>query len=148
MPTIDEAPALAIPTFLVDPYLLGVEADQIAQLPRPAGQHQPSYRNSDITAAEMLDLRPASDPPSATKTQRSRVMMVDRSGEVVGYRVDERGDLITVELRAKSGRWHRSSLFKNGDSNCGKSVNGRVSWWCSCTSNTSHKTRRRRNKSP
>lgn len=97
----DEAATLAILTFRVGPYLLGVEADQIAQLPRPAEQHQPTCGNSDFNDIKMLDLRPACELQPATKAQRSRVMMVERSGEMVGYRVDEIGDLITVEIASQ-----------------------------------------------
>ena len=97
----DEAATLAILTFRVGPYLLGVEADQIAQLPRPAEQHQQTHGNSDLNDIKMLDLRPACDLQPATKAKQSRVMMVDRSGEMVGYRVDEIGDLITVEMASQ-----------------------------------------------
>ena len=94
----DEPATLAILTFRVGPYLLGVEAEQIAQLPRPAEQNQPTYGNGNLNDIRMLDLRLACDLPPATKAQQSRVMMVDRSGEMVGYRVDEIGDLIAVEI--------------------------------------------------
>ena len=105
----DEAAALAILTFRVGPYLLGVEAEQIAQLPRPAEQNQPTYGNGDLNDIKMLDLRPACDLPPATKAQQSQVMMVDRAGEMVGYRVDEIGDLITVEIASQV--WPLPPLF-------------------------------------
>ena len=40
-----EAATLAILTFWVGPFLLGVEADQIAELPRPSGQRLSTNRS-------------------------------------------------------------------------------------------------------
>ncbi len=94
----DEAASLAILTFRVGPYLLGVEAEQIAQLPRPADQNQPINGNRDWDDIRMLDLRPACDLPPAPNEQQSQLLMVDRAGEMVGYKVDQIGDLITVEV--------------------------------------------------
>ncbi len=94
----DGAATLTILTFRVGPYLLGAEAEQIAQLPRPANQNQTVNENGDFDDIRTLDLRSICDLQPAPNEQQSQLLMVDRAGEMVGYKVDQIGDLITVEV--------------------------------------------------
>lgn len=94
----DEAATLAILTFWVGPFLLGVEADQIAQLPRPSEQMYPTHNIGVLTDLMMLDLRTACGLPSAPNEEKRPLLLVDRAGEKVGYKVDRLGDLITVDM--------------------------------------------------
>ena len=94
----DETATLAILTFRVGPYLLGTEAKQIAQLPRPAEQNPLTYENGELDEIETVDLRPDCDLPPATNEDQSQLLMVARAGVMVGYKVDQLGDLITVEI--------------------------------------------------
>ena len=94
----DGAATLTILTFRVGPYLLGAEAEQIAQLPRLANQNQTVNENGDFDDIRTLDLRSICDLQPAPNEQQSQLLMVDRAGEMVGYKVDQIGDLITVEV--------------------------------------------------
>ena len=94
----DETATLAILTFQVGPYLLGAEAKQIAQLPRPVEQNLLTCENERLDEVEMVDLRQDCDLPPAKNEEQSQLLMVDRAGVMVGYKVDQLGDLISVEI--------------------------------------------------
>ena len=71
-----EDATLAILTFWVGPFLLGVEADQISQLTRPSGQRLSTHISEE----------------------QRQLLLVDRAGEKVGYRVDQVGELVTIDI--------------------------------------------------
>ena len=92
------ATTLAILTFWVGPFLLGVEADQIVRLPSPPRQNSPNQDIGSDDGLPRLDLRTACGlPPSSTQDWR-QVLVIDRGGEQVGYEVDIIGDLILVDI--------------------------------------------------
>ena len=93
----DETATLAILTFRVGPYLLGAEAEQIAQLPRTGEQNLFTYESAELDDIRTVDLRPDCNLPSATDEDQSQLLMVERAGAIVGYKVDQLGDLITVK---------------------------------------------------
>lgn len=94
----DEAATLAILTFWVGPFLLGVEAGQIARLPRPSEQISVLRHMGIVDDLALLDLRTACGLPSAPSEEQRQLLVIDRAGEKVGYKVDKVGDLITVDL--------------------------------------------------
>lgn len=98
MVTTEEATSLAILTFWVGPFLLGVEADQIVRLPSPPRQNSsiPDIGLGD--ELPRLDLRTACGLPPASSEDRRQVLVIDRGGEQVGYEVDTIGDLILVDM--------------------------------------------------
>ena len=104
----DDTATLAILTFRVGPYLLGAEAKQIAQLPRTAEQNLLTYENGELDDIRTVDLRPDCNLPPATNEVQSQFLMVDRAGGMVGYKVDQLGDLITVEPGLQRG-WNNTS---------------------------------------
>ena len=94
----EEAATLAILTFWVGPFLLGVEADQIVRLPSPPRQNSPNQDIGSDDGLPRLDLRTACGlPPSSTQDWR-QVLVIDQGGEQVGYEVDMIGDLILVDI--------------------------------------------------
>lgn len=93
-----EVATLAILTFRVGPFLLGVEADQIAKLPRPFQEDLPTNGTRVVDELPMLDLRSACGLPPAANEEQWQLLLVNRNGEMVGYKVDQVGDLITVEI--------------------------------------------------
>ena len=93
-----EADTLAILTFWVGPFLLGVEADQIAQLTRPSGQRLSIHASDVASDLKVMDLRSACGLPRETDEERRQLLVVDRAGEKVGYRVDRVGELITIDI--------------------------------------------------
>ncbi len=94
----NEVATLAILTFRVGPFLLGVEADQIAQLPRTAHQEPPTNTTTIADELLMLDLRTACGLPPMTHEEEWQLLVIHRDEEMVGYKVDQVGDLITVEI--------------------------------------------------
>ena len=94
----DESATLAILTFRVGPYLLGTEVTQIAQFIRPAEQNLRTYGNGELDEIKTVDLRPDCDLPPAKNEDQSQLLMVHRAEGMVGYKVDQLGDLITVEI--------------------------------------------------
>ena len=99
----EEAATLAILTFWVGPFLLGVEVDQIARLPRPSEQMSPIHYFGAADELTMLDLRTACGLPPTPSEEPQQLLVIDRAGEKVGYKVDKIGDLITVDL--STGVW-------------------------------------------
>lgn len=94
----EEAATLAILTFWVGPFLLGVEADQIARLPRPSEQMSPTQDSGAVDELKMLDLRTACGLPPAPSEETRQLLVIDQAGEKMGYKVDKVGDLITVDM--------------------------------------------------
>ncbi len=94
----DEAATLAILTFWVGPFLLGVEAGQIAQLSRPSGQRLATHTSEEESDPKVMDLRSACGLPLETNEEQRQLLVVDRAGEKVCYRVDQIGDLITIDI--------------------------------------------------
>jgi hypothetical protein len=94
----DEASSLAILTFWVGPFLLGVEADQIVRLPSPPRQKSPTLEIGLVDSLPMLDLRTACGLPPAPNEDQRQLLVIDRGGEQVGYKVDKVGDLISVDI--------------------------------------------------
>jgi chemotaxis signal transduction protein len=94
----NEIATLVILTFRVGPFLLGVEADQIAQLPRTAQQEPPTHGTGVVDELPTLDLRPACGLPPAANEEQWQLLLVKMAGEMVGYKVDQVGDLITVDI--------------------------------------------------
>jgi hypothetical protein len=93
-----EAATLAILTFWVGPFLLGVEADQIVRLPSPPRQLSPTPDLGPVEHLPMLDLRtPCGLPPASSEVNR-QILVVERGGEKMGYKVDMVGDLISVDM--------------------------------------------------
>lgn len=93
-----EAATLAILTFWVGPFLLGVEADQIVRLPPPPRQLSPTPDLRPVDHLPMLDLRkPCGLPPAPSEVHR-QILVVERGGERMGYKVDMVGDLILVDM--------------------------------------------------
>jgi hypothetical protein len=93
-----EVTTLEILTFWVGPFLLGVEAGQIASLPGPFNRELPIHNGEGIDELPIFDLRPACGLPVATNTQQCQALLVNRAGEMVAYLVDQVADLITVEI--------------------------------------------------
>ena len=94
----DEAATLAILTFWVGPFLLGVEADQIVRLPPPPRQ-MPSIPDLELVdQLPMLDLRTACGLPPAPSEDHRQILVIDRGGEKMAYKVDKVGDLISVDM--------------------------------------------------
>ena len=94
----EEATTLAILTFWVGPFLLGVEADQIVRLPSPFRENS---RIQDIEVDDglpRLDLRTACGLPPVSTENRRQVLVIDQGGGQVGYEVDMIGDLILVDI--------------------------------------------------
>jgi hypothetical protein len=94
----DEASTLAILTFWVGPFLLGVEADQIVRLPSPPRQKSPTLEIGLVDSLPMLDLRTACGLPPAPSEDQRQLLVIDSGGEQVGYKVDKVGDLISVDI--------------------------------------------------
>lgn len=92
-----EGASVAILTFWVGPFLLGVEAGQIAQLPRPASQGSLSPRGEGASDLRVTDLRLACGLPRQTGAQHRQLLVVDQAGEKMGYKVDQIGELITID---------------------------------------------------
>ena len=93
-----EDATLAILTFWVGPFLLGVEADQIAELTRPSSQRPSSLKGEGASDLKVMDLRSACGLPRETDEEQRQLLMVNQAGEKVGYRVDQIGELITVNI--------------------------------------------------
>jgi len=93
-----EAATLAILTFWVGPFLLGVKADQIAQLTRPLGQRLSTHASDVASDLKVMDFRSACGLPRETDEEQPQLLVVDRAGEKVGYRVDQVGELITIDI--------------------------------------------------
>ena len=93
-----EDSTLAILTFWVGPFLLGVEADQISQLTRPYGQRLSTHISEVATDLKVMDLRAACGLARETDEEQRQLLVVDRAGERVGYRVDQVGELVTIDL--------------------------------------------------
>ena len=96
-----EVDTLEILTFWVGPFLLGVEAGQIASLPGPFNRELPTHDGEVIDELPILDLRPACGLPAAMHAQQCQVLLVNRAGEMVAYLVDQVADLITVEIEGQ-----------------------------------------------
>ena len=94
----DEVSSLAILTFWVGPFLLGVEADQIVRLPSPPRQKSPTLEIGLVDSLPMLDLRTACGLPPAPSEDQRQLLVIDLGGEQVGYKVDKVGDLISVDI--------------------------------------------------
>ena len=98
MATDETTAPLEILTFWVGPFLLGVEAAQIAQLYCPSEQR---FSTNGATSADdlvTLDLRKACGLPSGPTRERKQMLVVKQAGEQVGYEVDQVADLITVDM--------------------------------------------------
>jgi hypothetical protein len=93
-----ETATLAILTFWVGPFLLGVEADQLAQLTRPAGQRLSTHVSEGASDLRVMDLRSICGLPRETNEEHRQLLVVDQAGEKVGYRVDQVGELITIDV--------------------------------------------------
>lgn len=94
----NEVVSLEILTFWVGPFLLGVEACQIALLPKPSQQETRAPSNETMDELTMLDLRVVCGlEPSADDTE-SQLLLVNRAGDVMAYIVDRIRDLIKVEV--------------------------------------------------
>ena len=93
-----ETATLAILTFWVGPFLLGVEADQIAQLTRPTGQRPLTAVSKEASDLRVMDLRSTCGLPQETDEERRQLLVVDQAGEKVGYRVDQIGELIIIDI--------------------------------------------------
>ena len=93
-----EAATLAILTFWVGPFLLGVEADQIAQLTRPSGQRSLTPLSEGASDLRVKDLRSICGLPPETAGEQRQLLVIDQAGQKVGYRVDQIGELITVDI--------------------------------------------------
>ena len=93
-----EDATLAILTFWVGPFLLGVEADQIAELTRPSSQRPSSHRGEGTSDLKVMDLRSVCGLPRETDEEQRQLLVVNQAGEKVGYRVDQIGELITVNI--------------------------------------------------
>ena len=94
----EEASTLAILTFWVGPFLLGVEADQIVRLPSPPRQSSTTPDIGSSDSLPQLDLRTTCGLPPAPAEGRQQLLLVNRGGEQVGYKVDKIGDLILVDV--------------------------------------------------
>ena len=93
-----EAATFAILTFWVGPFLLGVEADQIAQLSSPSGQRPLTAVSEGASDFRVMDLRSTCGLPRETNEEQRQLLVVDQAGEKVGYEVDQIGELITVDI--------------------------------------------------
>jgi len=93
-----EDATLAILTFWVGPFLLGVEAEQIAQLTRPSGQRLSTPTSEVANDLKVMDLRSACGLAQETDEEQRQLLVVDRAGERVGYRVDQVGELVTIDI--------------------------------------------------
>ena len=93
-----EASTLAILTFWVGPFLLGVEADQIVRLPSPPRQNSPTLDVGLVDSLPENDLRMVCGVAPAPGEDRQQLLVIERGGEQVGYKVDKIGDLISVDI--------------------------------------------------
>ncbi len=107
----DDASTLAILTFWVGPFLLGVEADQIVRLPSPPRQKSPTLDIGLVDRLPMLDLRTACGLPPAPNEDQRQLLVIDRGGEQVGYKVDKVGDLISIDISRHV--WKLPPLLEN-----------------------------------
>ena len=94
----NEVVSLEILTFWVGPFLLGVEASQIALLPRPYQQETTAPSNETVDELNMLDLRVVCGLPPSTNDTESQLLLVNRAGDVMAYIVDRIRDLINIEV--------------------------------------------------
>ena len=94
----DEAATLAILTFWVGPFLLGVEAHQVLRLPPPSRQMSPTPDIGSADRLPILDLRTACGLPPAPSENHRQILVIDRGEEKMGYKVDKVGDLISVDM--------------------------------------------------
>jgi len=92
------ATTLAILTFWVGPFLLGVEAEQIVRLPSSPRENSPTADMVLFDSLPKLDLRTTCGLPPAPSEDRRQLLVIDRGGEQVGYKVDKIGDLIVVDM--------------------------------------------------
>lgn len=95
-----EGASVSILTFWVGPFLLGVEADQIAQLTRPSNQGSLTPVSEGASDLRVTDLRLACGLPGQTDAEHRQLLVVDQAGEKVGYKVDQIGELITIDIAA------------------------------------------------
>jgi hypothetical protein len=98
MADTEEASNLAILTFWVGPFLLGVEADQIVRLPSPTRQNSPNPDIGLVYSLPQLDLRTNCGLPPTSGQDPQQLLVINRGGEQVGYKVDKIGDLILVDM--------------------------------------------------
>ena len=94
----EEASTLAILTFWVGPFLLGVEADQIVRLPSPPRLSSPTLDIGLVDSFPQHDLRTTCGLPPAPTKDRQQLLLIHRGGQQVGYKVDKIGDLILVDV--------------------------------------------------
>ena len=98
MASTEEASTLAILTFWVGPFLLGVEADQIVRLPSPPRQSSPTLDIGSVDSFPQLDLRTTCGLPPAPGEDRQQLLVINRGREQVVYKVDKIGDLVLVDV--------------------------------------------------
>ena len=94
----EEVSNLAVLTFWVGPFLLGVEANQIVRLPSLTRQDSPTADTGLPDNFTRLDLREACGLPPAPSEDGRQLLIIDRGGDQVGYQVDRIGDLISVDM--------------------------------------------------
>ena len=116
----NEVVSLEILTFWVGPFLLGVEACQIALLPKPSQQETRAPSDETMDELTMLDLRVVCGLEPSTDDTESQLLLVNRAGDVMAYIVDRIRDLIKVEV-AKDIRPLPPLLVY---------ANGEMSWCC------------------
>ena len=93
-----EGASVAILTFWVGPFLMGVEAEQITQLTRPSSQGSLTPVREGASDLRVTDLRSACGLSRQTGTEHRQLLVVDQAGEKVGYKVDQIGELITIDI--------------------------------------------------
>jgi hypothetical protein len=98
MASTEEASTLAILTFWVGPFLLGVEADQFVWVPKPPRKNQTTLDIGSSDSFPHLDLRTTCGLSPAPAEDRQQLLLINRGGEQVGYKVDKIGDLILVDM--------------------------------------------------
>jgi chemotaxis signal transduction protein len=67
-------------------------------LSRPSGQRLSTHISEVASDLKVMDLRSACGLPRETDEEQRQLLVVDRAGERVGYRVDQVGELVTIDI--------------------------------------------------
>jgi hypothetical protein len=92
----ETAATLDILTFWVGPFLLGMDADQVARLPRRISGEPSTAEIGVVDELPVWDLYHVCGQEQTSN--KKQFLVVERAGEMIAYGVDRIGELITVEV--------------------------------------------------